>query len=108
MESSAMLYARRFTDDWLTTRATNTATSTYFLRFDDARGLNTVATGTVRQADSVLFGVDARGALSINHGTSSPVKVGSLALGVAPRAIALSGRYAYVVDSSSSDLKVID
>ncbi len=106
----AMIYGRRFTDDWVTTAATNTATSTFFLRFDDTRnqGVSNLITGTATTSGSLLFGVDVRGALTINHGSSSAVVVGKLGIGSLPQSIVVSGRYAYVVDQGSADLKVID
>ena len=38
----------------------------------------------------------------------NPVEVASLGIGFSPRSVVVSGRYAYVVDGGSDDLKVID
>ena len=48
----ALIYGRRFTDDWNTTLSTSTATSTFFLRFDDTRNLGL---GTGYGTSSLLF-----------------------------------------------------
>ena len=52
--------------------------------------------GTVKFADNIL------------QEPQTPVVVGSLVIGGDPLSVYVSGRYAYVVDSTSADLKVID
>lgn len=73
-----------------------------------AGGVNVGPGGVFSDGD-----VGVAGGLTLNSGSlqqtpGDPLLVGSLGIGGQPISIQVSGRYAYVVDQSSTDLKVID
>jgi hypothetical protein len=87
-----------------------------------AKRANNLSASDGDPIDAVV--VDAEGRVGINTATPSelltvddgnilqspgdPVLVGSLPLGGLPASLSVSGRYAYVIDQGSFDLKVID
>ena len=69
--------------------------------------------GRTITADTGAVRIDGPGGLELATGNllqspGNPVLVGSLAIGGFPRSVYVSGRYAYVADQTSADLKVID
>ena len=69
--------------------------------------------GRTITADTGAVRIDGTGGLELATGNllqspGNPVLSGSLGIGGTPRSVYVSGRYAYVVDSASDDLKVID
>jgi len=69
--------------------------------------------GRTITADSGAVLIEGIGGLELDSGDllqipGNPVLVGSLGIGAEPNSVVVSGRYAYVVDSASDDLKVID
>ncbi|OGZ46311.1 MAG: hypothetical protein A2844_02630, partial [Candidatus Ryanbacteria bacterium RIFCSPHIGHO2_01_FULL_48_80] len=99
----ALIYGRRASDIYTGTAA-NLATSTYFLRYDDTRGF-----GVNSATSSVLFGVDARGALTINHGTSTPIFVSEFDPGSAYQiSLEVAGNYAYIGGDQDDLFRIVD
>ena len=69
--------------------------------------------GQTVTADSGVVVIEGIGGLVLDSGDllqlpGNPVLSGSLGIGGTPLSVVVSGRYAYVVDQSSDDLKVID
>jgi len=89
---------------------------------DDGGGGNTLdaaydqggaGAGRTIAADAGAVIIEGTGGLvldgnDLDQFPGDPVLTGSLAIGGAPLSVYVSGRYAYVVDSGSDDLKVID
>lgn len=69
--------------------------------------------GRTITADSGAVVIQGTGGLDLDGGDlfqspGDPVLVASLALGTTPGSVMVSGRYAYVTDSGSGDLRIID
>ncbi len=72
---------------------------------DEAYDQGGAGAGRTITADSGPVAIDGG---SLLQTPGDPVLVGSLGIGTSPQSIFVSGRYAYVVDEGSDDLKVID
>jgi hypothetical protein len=80
---------------------------------DQAYDQGGAGAGRMITADSGAVTIEGAGGLVLDAGNllqtpGDPALVGSLGLGTDPLSVYVSGRYAYVVDTVSDDLKVID